>query len=202
MVALATPAAAQPAGETECDTDFLEIAPGISACGFSLSRTGAFSKDGDVLADPLIAAYEDDGSAQKPIAAGQAILFPPSPSGRFRIVQACDGTGANALCWSVLLLDAEEEEFRKSLAGHYGPERWQSWGPEGRFVALTNSEEGARWLYMIEAESGESHAFPPFDLQENWTIDLQSLRWIKPGSLTVKVKTCETCAVEDKMLQF
>lgn len=198
----ATPAAAQPAGETGCDTDFLEIAPGKPACGFSLNRMGTFSKDGDVLADPLIASYEDDGTAQKPIAAGRAVLFPPSPSGRFRVVQACEGAGADALCWSVLLLDAEEKELRKSLAGHYGPERWQSWGPEGRYVVLTNREEGAQWLYMIKAKSGESHAFPPLDLQENWTMDLQSLRWIKPGGLTVKVKTCDTCTAEDKTMRF
>ncbi|PRD40922.1 hypothetical protein C5748_24560 [Phyllobacterium phragmitis] len=193
---------AQPKADAACATKFLEITPMAAACGFALSKTGTFTRDGRTLADPLVASYEDDGSGQKPVAAEQVVLFPPSPSGRFRIVQGCGGAGEDALCWQTLVLDQEKAQLQNTFAGRYGPEHWQSWSPDEQHVVLANSDEGAWWLHVIDPMSGKSHDFPADDSTENWIIEPQTLSWTGPRSFTMTIKTCEDCPAAQKEIRF
>ncbi|KXF77974.1 hypothetical protein ATN84_24495 [Paramesorhizobium deserti] len=193
---------AQSDADPTCKTTFVKVTSDAPACGFALSGTGTFTLDGQTLADPLVASYEDSGGGQKAIAARQMMLFPPSPSGRFRIVQACDGTGADALCWQTLVLDRDKAKLQNIFAGRYGPEQWQSWSPDEQHVALVNKSEEASWLHVIDPESGNSQDFPGDDSTENWTIEPQTLRWTGPRSFTVTVKTCEQCVAARKEIAF
>ncbi|RCS22614.1 hypothetical protein DUT91_17175 [Phyllobacterium salinisoli] len=188
--------------DAACHTTFVEITPAARACGFSLSKTGVLIQDGKTLADPLVASYQDDGSSQKPLGAEEVVLFPPSPSGRFRILQACTGMGAEALCWQTFVLDQKKGQLHNSFAGRYGPRRWQSWSPNEQHVVLANSDEGAWWLHVIEPANGNSLDFPADGSTENWIVEPKTLTWTGPRSFTIRVKTCGVCKSGVKEIQF
>ncbi|MBB2973138.1 hypothetical protein [Mesorhizobium sp. RMAD-H1] len=192
----------RPGEDAACTTQFITITPEAPACGFALSQTGTFTWNGQTLADPLAASYVDDGSGQKAVPAGKTVLFPPSPSGRFRIVQACEGTGADALCWQTLAFDQENAALQNTFAGRYGPEHWQSWAPDEQHVVLMNTDEGASWLHVIDPASGKSRDFPGDDATENWTIDPHTLTWTGPHSFSVTVKTCAQCPTAQKEIRL
>jgi hypothetical protein len=167
-----------------------------------LTPAGALTREGRTLADPLIVSYEDTASGKKPIAAGRVVLFPASPSGRFRVVQACDKAGPDALCWTVRLFDRETGRFHNISAGKYGPTRWQSWSSDERHLVLADSNEGAWRLHVIDAADGTSRTFPSEASNENWTVRRETLAWTGPRSFRVVVKTCERCPARGKRVHF
>lgn len=191
------------AASEDCGEIFLEIAPEAPACGFALADTGALSWHGHVLADPLVVSYDmSSGDNGTPIPAGKAVLFPASPDGRFRVVQACEGPKPTALCWSVFVLDEETRRLHETTAGKYGPQEWQSWSPDRQHVALLSTTEGSWWLHVIEATSGESHAFPGYTTGESWYARPENITWTGPRTLTATVVRCEGCVAVEEQIQF
>ena len=174
-------------------------APG---CGFTLSTAGKLQQDGRTVADPLVASYRQDASGNAAVAAGQVVLFPPSPSGRYRILQACEGTGADAMCWKVFVFHREAGQLKEAVAGKYGPDRWVSWSADEQHAVLVSRNEGAAWIHVVKAASGKSVAFPDDASNENWQIQPETLAWTGPRSFTVMVVRCTGCAAKQETIKF
>lgn len=186
----------------ECTTGYVEVTPATAACGFALSAGGALTQDGRMLADPLVVSYQQNADGSTPVGAGKVVLFPASPSGRFRILQACETAEADALCWKVFVFDREAGPLREVAAGKYGPDRWQSWAPDEQHVALVSRNERASWIHVVETPGGRSQAFPGDDVRENWALQPETLAWQDPRRFTVMVARCATCAAAPMEIRF
>ena len=186
----------------DCAQGFVVVTPEAPGCGFTLTSAGRLQQDGRTVADPLVVSYRQDASGNTPVVAGQVVLFPPSPSGRYRILQACEGTASDALCWKVFVFDRESGQLREAVAGKYGPDRWVSWSPDEQHAALVSRNEGASWVHAVEAASGQSVAFPDSASNENWQIQPETLAWTGPRSFTVMVVRCTGCAAARETIQY
>jgi hypothetical protein len=185
---------AHAAGHGPCAAGFVAVTPGKPACGFALQPDGSLMA-GERHYPPIIATYLQDQSGTMPIAAKKLILFPPSPHG-LRIIQACDGEDTTAECWSVRLVDRSRNNLLAVNGGKYGPRQWISWSPQGDHVALISQNEGARWLHVLDTQTGATTDYPSATANENWQIDEDSLVWNDESSFTVSIRRCETCDVE------
>jgi hypothetical protein len=186
----------------DCAQGFVEVTPAASGCGFALTAAGTLLREGRAIADPLIVSYRQDAGGSTAIAAGKVVLFPPSPSGRFRILQACESAAADALCWKVFVLDRTTDRLDEAVAGKYGPDRRQSWSPDERHVALVSRTDGASWIHVVEAASGRSIAFPGDAAGETWQVRPETLAWTGPRSLTVTAARCPGCAAAAQDIRF
>lgn len=198
------PRADAPAGTEharDCAQRFVDIVSAASGCGFALTAAGALLHEGRTIADPLIASYRQDGGGAISIAAGKVVLFPASPSGRFRIVQACENA-AGGLCWKVLVFDRETGRLSDAAAGKYGPERWLSWSPDERHAVLVSRSDGASWLHVVESASGRSVALPRDGSGENWQLRPETLAWTGLRSFTVTVARCMGCTPAREEMRF
>jgi hypothetical protein len=201
----AGPAAAQAhkQGGKACAAEFVGVRPALPACDFALDGDGMLSYRQKVLARPLAVSYvQGAGGATTPEGARQVILFPPAADGRYRVLQACDGTTASALCWSVYVFDAKAGRVRQAYGGKYGPDRWQSWSPDGQRVVLASHGGGASWLHVIDPASGKTRSFPGDKAQENWRIQPETLKWTGARSFTVMVQTCPACDARRRTIRF
>lgn len=195
----ATPAAADTG---DCAQGFVVVTPGTPGCGFTLTEAGRLTQDGRTVADPLVVSYRQDANGITPVPAAQVVLFPPSPSGRYRILQACESADSGGLCWKVFVFDREAGQLKEAVAGKYGPDRWVSWSPDQQHVALVSRNEGASWIHVVEAPSGKSVSFPDDASNENWQIQPETLKWTGPRSFTVTVVRCTGCAAKTETIQF
>jgi hypothetical protein len=196
------PAAPDAASTGDCAQGYVVVTPEAAGCGFTLTTAGKLQQDGRTVADPLVVSYRQDANGNTAVVAGQVVLFPPSPSGRYRILQACEGTAADALCWKVFVFDREAGQLKEAVAGKYGPDRWVSWSPDEQHAALVSRNEGAAWVHAVEAASGKSVAFPDDASNENWQIQPETLAWTGPRSFTVMVVRCTGCAAKQETIQF
>jgi hypothetical protein len=201
---LAGGAAAQTPAHAEkaCNAEFVGLRPALPACDFALDREGMLSYRQKVLARPLAVSYVQGSGGAAPVGARQVILFPPAPAGRYRVLQACDGTTASALCWSVYVFDAKAGRVRQAYGGKYGPDRWQSWSPNGQRVVLASHGGGASWLHVIDPASGKTRNFPDDKTKENWRIQPETLKWTGTRSFTVMVQTCATCEARRRTIRY
>lgn len=198
------PAAATPtdAATGDCTQAFVAVTPAVSGCGFALTAAGSLLRDGRAIADPLIVSSRQDAGGSTAIPAARIVLFPPSPSGRFRVLQVCESAAADALCWKVFVHDDATGRLSEAFAGKYGPEHRQSWSADERHVALVSRTEGASWIHVVEAASGQSIAFPGEAAGEAWRVQPETLTWTGPRSLTVTAARCADCAAELQVIRF
>jgi hypothetical protein len=174
-------------------TDFVEIAAPGGRCGFALTAAGELLQEERSLAAPLVVSYEESAAGTTAIAAGKVVLFPPSPNGRFRVLQACEGAGADGMCWKVFVYDLGSARLSEAAAGKYGPERWISWSPDERHAALVSRNEGASWLHLVETASGRAVTVPDAAAGENWQIRPETFAWTGPRSFVVTAARCPGC---------
>ncbi|ANN76452.1 TolB family protein [Bordetella flabilis] len=188
--------------EKACVAEFVGVRPALPACDFALDGDGMLSYRQKALARPLAVSYVQGPGGAAPVGARQVILFPPAPGGQYRVLQACDGTTASALCWSVFVFDARAGRVRQAYGGKYGPDRWQSWSPDGQRVVLASQGGGASWLHVIDPASGKTRSFPGDKARENWRIQPETLKWTGTRSFTVMVQTCATCDARRRNIRF
>ena len=186
----------------DCAKGFVVVTPEAPGCGFTLTSAGKLQQDGRTVADPLVVSYRQDANGNTAVPAGQVVLFPPSPSGRYRILQACESTGPDALCWKVFVFDRKAGQLKEAVAGKYGPDHWVSWSPDEQHAALVSRNEGASWVHVVKAPSGQSVAFPDDASNENWQIQPDTLAWTGPRSFTVMVVRCTGCAAKQETIRF
>jgi len=164
-------AAAPAAADTgDCAQGFVVVTPEAPGCGFTLTSAGKLQQNGRTVADPLVVSYRQDANGNTAVPAGQVVLFPPSPSGRYRILQACESTGADALCWKVFVFDRKAGQLKEAVAGKYGPDRWVRWSQDEQHAVLVSRNEGAAWIHVVDTASGKSVAYPDDASTENWQI--------------------------------
>jgi hypothetical protein len=176
-----------------CATGFVEIAADKPACGIALGVDGSLAFDAK-RTQPIIVSYQESADGQVALPAREVVLFPPSPQHGFRVIQACESTDANSLCWATRLLDPKGATLHEIVAGKYGPSHWIHWSPAERRVALISRNEGAEWLHIVDTATGAATTYPAETENANWRIDRESFAWTDDGAFRVNVKTCETCA--------
>lgn len=91
--------------------EWAEILKGESVQGLTFSNDGKLLYQGEVLLPEILVSYISNGDI---IYAQRLIISDLSPSGRFNIVKACEGTtSGSGLCWSVYLVDRQAETTQK-----------------------------------------------------------------------------------------
>jgi len=185
--------AARVAENGPCVTGFVEIVADKPACGIALEADGSLTFDAK-RTQPIIVSYQEGADGKVAVPAQEIVLFPRAPQTGYRIIQACETTDANSLCWATRLLDPKSATLHEIVAGKYGPSHWTSWSPAERRVALISRNEGAEWLHIVDTATGAATAYPPESENANWLIDRASFAWTGDDAFRVNVKTCETCA--------
>jgi Tol biopolymer transport system component len=185
------------AARDRCATDFIVVTAATPACGIALGADGSLTA-GDHRYPPVIASYQQGADGDVAIPARKLILFPAAPQSGRRIIQACEDEAAESLCWAVRLVKPTSGVLQNVVAGKYGPERWLSWSPNERHVALFSQSEGAQWLYIVDTATGSTLTYPDASENANWQIDRGSFAWTGDDAFTVKVKSCEACAFETR----
>jgi hypothetical protein len=176
-----------------CATGFVEIAADKPACGIALEADGSLTFDAK-RTRPIIVSYQEGADGQVALPTREVVLFPPSPQHGFRVIQACESTDANSLCWATRLLDPKTATLHEIVAGKYGPSHWIRWSPAERRVALISRNEGAEWLHIVDTTTGAATTYPAETENANWKIDRESFAWTGDDAFRLKVRTCETCA--------
>jgi hypothetical protein len=182
-----------------CATDFLTVTAGKPQCEIALQADGSLAL-ATRHTEPIAVSYNEGAGSEGAVLAERLILFPPSPRNGIRILQACDGVAEDSLCWAVRLMHRDRADLIPIIAGKYGPDRWIRWSPHERKVALISRNEGAMWLHIVDTESGVTVDFPGPDTDQNWQIEPDSFAWSGEEAFSVKVKTCETCALEERRI--
>ncbi len=180
-----------------CGTDFMDVTEAAPACGIALGADGNVTA-GERHYPPVIASYRQDASGQVEIPAQKLTLFPAAPQSGLRIIQACETTDPDSLCWAVRLMNPATGSLQNVVAGKYGPEHWIRWSPQERHVALFSQSEGAQWLYIVDTATGTTRTYPDASENANWQIDRESFAWTGDDAFTVTLKSCEACAFETR----
>jgi len=189
----------QEAAIRDCTHAFVEVTPTLASCGFVLSPVGSLAYDGRKIGDFSAVVYNTQGGGSTTIPADRAVLFPPSSSGRYRIIEAC--LKGNTSCFETAAFD-RDAGLSKTVAGETGPDRWQRWSPDEQFVALVSHRDDGESIYVIEAANGRSFEFPVNVAQEHWRIQRDSFEWIASRKFAVAVGRCSTCAVAREEFGF
>lgn len=117
-----TPAASPTLSKMAGVQEWVEIFKGESVQGLTFSSDGKLLYQGKVLLPEIPVSYISDGDITY---AQRLIISDLSPSGRFNIVKACEGTtNESGLCWSVYLVDRQAETAQKVDIAKYGGLNW------------------------------------------------------------------------------
>mgnify|MGYP005847476165 CR=1 FL=1 len=151
-----SPSPAQPSPDTT-DLDLQEwviLLPGASARGISFTTDAALAFEEKVLLAEVPVSYGADDTV---IYAARLMLSPTSPSERYSIVKACeDPTPEVGLCWSIYLIDRQQETAEKVSVGKYGGMDWIQWSPDERYAVFLEKLEGTSWFIALNLETGDS----------------------------------------------
>jgi hypothetical protein len=162
----------QTVADQSCAHRFERIARGESRCGIGLGEDDRIYLDGIAVGEPIVSWGRPD----------ELFLFPASPGGQYRIVDACGD-----MCGRALVVDVQHHGLRDAFAGRYGPEKdWIGWSPDGAHAALAYEDEGFTWLYVIRASDGASWEV----LNEGVVVRPESLRWLNAGTFEVRAVSC------------
>ena len=126
-----------------------------------------------------------------PTNASRLIVSPTSPSGRYSIVKACDDPNPDmGLCWSIYLVDREEDAAQKVSIGKYGGLDWVQWSPDEHYAVFLERMEGTSWFIALNLETGESLPLEELSAEAN----LDSLTWTGDRTFTLSLVDGSTVA--------
>ncbi|MEC4805872.1 MAG: hypothetical protein SAJ12_10815 [Jaaginema sp. PMC 1079.18] len=152
--------------------NWAEILPGESVQGLTFSPDGKLLYQDRVLLTEIPVSYANNGDITY---AQRLIISDPSPSGRFNIVKACEGTtNETGLCWSVYLVARQAETAQKIDIAKYGGLNWVQWTDDERYALFAESMESVTWFVALDLQTGESKMFEYTET----TADLSSFQWI------------------------
>lgn len=163
--------------------NFIKIRASESRCGFSLTTGGRVLFEEKVIsaADPLIITYGSDGTTSS---AENISLFPPSPSGRYRIIPACNYLG----CGVLLIVDSKDNISKRIAIGKLRQIDWIQWTEDERF-ALLITEGGCHYMSVIDMAS-YTQSWYPSDFAPV-LFDPESFLWIDSRAFKVRVAKCD-----------
>lgn len=151
--------------------EWAEIVKGGSVQGLTFSNDGKLLYQDKVLLPEIPVSYVSNGDVTY---AQRLIISDPSPSGRFNIVKACEGTtNESGLCWSVYLVDRQAETAQKVDITKYGGLNWVQWTGDERYALFAESMEGVSWFVALDLQTKESKMFE----QTSVSADLSSFKW-------------------------
>ena len=164
----ATPSAPNTPGVQQWAT----ILKGESVNGLTFTTGGKLLYQDKVLLTEIPVSYVSNGDVTD---AQRLIISDSSPSGRFNVVKACEGTtNESGLCWSVFLVDRQLETAKKISIAKYGGQNWVQWSEDERYAVFAESMEGVTFFVVLDLQTGESKMFE----QTSATADLSSFKWI------------------------
>jgi hypothetical protein len=167
-----TPAASPSLPKLAGVQEWAEILQGELAQGLTFSNDGRLVYQDKVLLTENPVSYRSDGVVTY---AQRLIVSDPSPSGRFNIVKACEGTtNGSGLCWSVYLVNRQSETAQRVDIAKYGGLNWVQWTADERYSLFAESMEGVSWFVALDLQTQESRMFE----QTTATADLSSFKWI------------------------
>ena len=110
---------------------------GESAYGLTFSNDGKLLYQETPLLTEIPVSYVSDSNVTY---AQRLIVSDPSPSGRFNVVKACEGTtDESGLCWAVFLVDRQSKTAEKISIAKYGGQNWVQWSGDERYAVFTES---------------------------------------------------------------
>ena len=152
-----------------------------SAQGLSFTADGQLLYQGKVLLTKIPVSYVSDGNVTY---AQRLIVSDPSPSSRFNIVKACEGTtNESGLCWSVFLVDRQSATAKKIDIAKYGGQNWVQWSADERYALFAESTEGITFFVALDLQTRESKMFE----QTSATADLSSFTWLDDRTFQAKI---------------
>ncbi|MBD2260549.1 hypothetical protein [Pseudanabaena sp. FACHB-2040] len=164
------------------------ILKGETVHGLTFTDDGQLLYQEKPLLNEIPVSYVSDGTDTY---AQQLIVSDPSPSGRFNIVKACEGSADEAgLCWAVFLVDRQAETAEKISIAKYGGQDWVQWSADERYAVFAESMEGVTWFVALDLQTGDSQMFD----QMLAAIDLSSFTWLSDRTLQVNVSCDSDCA--------
>ncbi len=171
------PSTAAQAGDS-CSHQFGRVGRGESWCGIGLGEDNRLLIDGQIVSEPLFLKLSEDD---------KLVLYPASPNGHYRIVEAC-GNGSPIRCGRPLVADLQLRVVHDTFAGKYGPEQdWLSWSPDDLHALLAYKNEGFTWLYLVRATDGRFWSL----LNEGGIVLPKSLEWRDNETFHVSVAPCK-----------
>lgn len=174
----------------ECQSGYVTVLAGETQCGFLLKEDGSLHHLGSSISDPIVVSAFQSADGDFMLFARKIILFPPSPSGRYRIIKACDDVSARALCWKVLAFDAETKEIGGVYAGKYGPKEWITWSEDEEYAVLINQNDGVNWLNFVKVTDFVTAIYPAYEEKVDVIVDRSSFQWLDPRTVKVRVARC------------
>lgn len=157
------------------------ILKGESAHGLTFTSDGRLLSQGKVLLTKIPVSYVSNGDITY---AQRLIVSDPSPSGRFNVVKACEGTtNESGLCWSVFLVDRQSQTAKKISIAKYGGQNWVQWSADERYAVFAESMEGVSWFVVLDLQTGESKMFD----QTSATANLSSFTWLDDRTFQANV---------------
>ena len=168
------------------------VVRGQETCDFFLDEDGAIHHRGQKISEPILVTGSSSGDQ---IFAQSLFVHPPSPSGIYYFIQACEGVSSSpGLCWSQWSFDADNRALNRTFAGKYGPHPFISWGPDDQLAGLFYSDEGFSQIYIVNAQTGGSWAFPDWGSAaadaSSLIVENESLVWVDPTKFYVDARFC------------
>ncbi|MBD3884014.1 hypothetical protein IFO70_19870 [Phormidium tenue FACHB-886] len=140
--------------------------------GLTFTADGRLLYQDKVLLAEIPVSYVSNGDITY---AERLMVSDSSPSGRFNVVKACEGTtNQSGLCWSVFLVDRQSQTGKRVDIAKYGGQNWVQWSEDERYAVFAESMEGVTWFVALDLQSGESKLFE----QTSATADLSSFTWV------------------------
>lgn len=173
---------------TACIAEPTLAKPGETVCDLGLDDNARIALRGNPISEPWVVTYDSGGAGNIPAAA--MVVFPPSP--RYALLAGCESADADAVCWSLRLVDLVAGNARSvASASHYGPKRWISWSPDGNHLALIDDLEGDQLVTIMDAASGRIELHQPEDEMMFWRVDETSFAWDSDAQFHVTVTPCK-----------
>lgn len=157
------------------------ILKGEAAHGLTFTANGQLLYQDKVLLSEIPVSYVSDGNVTY---AQRLIVSDPSPSGRFNVVKACEGTtNESGLCWSVFLVDHQSATAKKIGIAKYGGQNWVQWSADERYAVFAESMEGVTWFVALDLQTGESKLFD----HTAAVADLSSFTWVSDRTFQANI---------------
>ncbi len=160
-----------------CESGYVTVLAGETYCEFWLKEDGSLDYRGKWIARPLISSPSFVWAGKIP--AEKLILLPPSPSGRYRIIQLC----ARHDC-TVFIFDSHRNIVKKVPGGHGGLQNWIKWSDDDAYAILWKRNDDLDWLYFYDTNKlNYFHPFPKGNGDRSVIIDTSTFSWVNNREL-------------------